>query len=86
MLEGDHVWPYSLFGASVWENYQLLCGGCNIQKSNRISIYLRDLLGGDDFRKSLQEFLRGRCTGEQIQTDPLLSELLSFAVRDTRGP
>jgi len=79
MLEGDHVWPYSLFGASVWENYQLLCCRCNVKKSNRLSTFLRELLGGDDFRGLIRGFVRERCSPEQIKTDPLLSELLEIA-------
>src|SRR6201993_3153264 len=31
-LQGDHIWPYSLFGETSWDNYRLICGACNAQK------------------------------------------------------
>lgn len=75
-LEGDHVWPYSLFGATTWTNYQLLCSRCNLEKSNRLSTSLRSLLSGDDFREVLRGFLRSRCAPEEIANDVMLRELL----------
>ena len=37
-LAGDHIWPYSLFGATTWENYQVICENCNL---NWVSTRLR---------------------------------------------
>lgn len=33
-LHADHIVPWSLGGLTVWENMILLCGPCNIKKSN----------------------------------------------------
>jgi 5-methylcytosine-specific restriction endonuclease McrA len=33
-LQGDHVVPWSKGGLTNWENFQLLCPGCNLDKSN----------------------------------------------------
>jgi len=49
-MQGDHVWPYSLFGETVWENYQLICGNCNAGKGNFVETELRRALGRGDFR------------------------------------
>lgn len=35
-LHGDHIMPWSRGGLSTWENFQLLCGSCNLDKSNNI--------------------------------------------------
>src|SRR5437588_6921592 len=40
-LQGDHIWPYSLFGETAWTNYQLICGNCNAAKSNRLDTEIR---------------------------------------------
>src|SRR5713226_5848678 len=57
-LQGDHVWPYSLFGDSSWENYQLVCGACNAAKSNIIENEIRSVLGSGEFRRIVARFLR----------------------------
>ncbi|MGE5617845.1 MAG: HNH endonuclease [Sphingomonadaceae bacterium] len=33
-LHADHVIPFSHGGLTVWDNMTLLCGPCNIKKSN----------------------------------------------------
>lgn len=33
-LEGDHIFPRSKGGLTVWENLTLRCKPCNLQKSN----------------------------------------------------
>ncbi|MGB3532830.1 MAG: HNH endonuclease signature motif containing protein [Microcoleaceae cyanobacterium] len=35
-LKCDHIHPFSKGGLTVWENLQLLCARCNIQKSNTV--------------------------------------------------
>ncbi|MFB5281804.1 HNH endonuclease [Peribacillus sp. Hz7] len=36
-LHVDHITPYSMGGATILENLQVLCGECNIGKSNKSS-------------------------------------------------
>ena len=36
MLQADHIIPWSLGGLTTWENLQLLCGSCNLAKSNHV--------------------------------------------------
>lgn len=35
-LHGDHILAISNGGLTIWENLQLLCGVCNLKKSNSI--------------------------------------------------
>lgn len=35
-LHSDHIHPYSEGGLTVWENLVLLCGRCNLLKSNKL--------------------------------------------------
>jgi 5-methylcytosine-specific restriction endonuclease McrA len=56
-LQGDHIWPYSLFGETSWENYQLICGACNAQKRDLLHRDLREALGSGEFRKLVARFL-----------------------------
>ena len=57
-LTADHIWPYSLFGETVWENYQLLCISCNSRKKDKIDTEIRDILGHGEFRNILQHFVQ----------------------------
>jgi 5-methylcytosine-specific restriction endonuclease McrA len=59
-LQGDHLWPYSLFGDTSWANYQLICGSCNAAKSNVLETEIRLALGSGEFRLIVYEFLSGR--------------------------
>lgn len=69
-LQGDHVWPYSLFGDSSWANYQLICGSCNARKRDFIDSAIRDVLGGGQFRKLVCEYLRqAASTGNLDQSE-----------------
>lgn len=34
-LEGDHIFPRSKGGLTVWENLTLRCKPCNLKKSNK---------------------------------------------------
>ena len=58
-LQGDHIWPYSLFGETSWDNYQLLCGSCNASKSNAVGLKIRSALGNKEgkFRQLVYSFL-----------------------------
>jgi hypothetical protein len=76
-LQGDHVWPYSLFGESSWENYQLLCGGCNASKGNRLRGDVRRTLGEGSFRAMVVNYLKGRFSSAGVGQDPLLQQLLA---------
>lgn len=64
-LQGDHVWPYSFFGATTWANYQLLCAQCNSRKSNFLDTDIRQLLGTEEFRQIIVSHLT-------INTSPAL--------------
>lgn len=77
-LQGDHVWPYSLFGETSWANYQLICGGCNASKSNRIEIDIRLVLGNGEFRSMVVAFLRDRMFPAKLKDDAILSKILDF--------
>src|SRR5262245_57806328 len=57
-LEGDHIWPYSMFGETSWENYQLICGSCNASKRNFLDREIRAALGTGDFRRLIIDQLR----------------------------
>jgi len=35
-LQADHIRPWAQGGQTTWENLQLLCGPCNIDKSARL--------------------------------------------------
>jgi len=35
-LHGDHVIPWTKGGKTTWDNLQLLCGPCNLKKSNNL--------------------------------------------------
>ena len=50
-LVGDHIWPYSLMGETSEENYQLLCGACNVRKKDFINNEVRKVLGDGSFRE-----------------------------------
>ncbi|MDZ4685113.1 MAG: HNH endonuclease [Planctomycetaceae bacterium] len=50
-LQGDHIWPYSLFGESSWANYQLICGSCNARKRDFVEHAIRLVLGDGSFRR-----------------------------------
>ncbi len=56
-LQGDHIWPYSLFGETSWTNYQLICGGCNLRKSNAIDGEIRKALADGTFRTEIKKHL-----------------------------
>jgi hypothetical protein len=68
-LHGDHVWPYSLFGETSWNNYQLICGNCNESKSNKLDTEVRRILGGGEFRRIVHEFLRSQIEAGRLTDD-----------------
>jgi len=88
-LHGDHVWPYSLFGETTWDNYQLICGDCNLNKSNRLDIDVRKALGADEFRQRVRDFLREQvdrgALAEDVVVRSLLGHVVVGAVEDGRG-
>lgn len=75
-LQGDHVWPYSLFGETVWDNYQLICGSCNAAKGNRIEKDLRSLLGSGEFRYKVGSFLKIKVEQGAIEEDKIIQQLI----------
>ena len=76
-LQGDHIWPYSLFGQSTWENYWLLCRWCNARKSNYVAREFRQALGTGEFRKRIVEFLSVHISQQRRERDPILGALLN---------
>jgi len=78
-LQGDHIWPYSLFGETSWANYQLICGSCNAAKSNRLDGDVRKLLGSGEFRNQFATFLRKHLEQGTIASDMILKSILSRA-------
>lgn len=75
-LQGDHVWPYSLFGETAWSNYQLICGNCNAAKSNRLDRDIRKVLGNGAFRQIVSEFLRKHVDDGTLVKDAVLESIL----------
>jgi hypothetical protein len=75
-LEGDHTWPYSLFGESSWANYDLICGTCNARKSNFIDTTIRLVLGAGEFRKIVCDYLRAKIAQEVIARSNFLDRML----------
>jgi 5-methylcytosine-specific restriction endonuclease McrA len=76
-LEGDHIWPYSLFGETTWENYQLICGECNARKGNRLDVQIRKALGKGKFREIISTFLRERVSAGELVEDAILKNILT---------
>jgi hypothetical protein len=82
-LEGDHIWPYSMFGETSWENYQLICGSCNASKSNFLERQIRTALGTGDFRRLIIELLSQLREKGEIADTAQLCQLLG-AEKGTR--
>lgn len=57
VLQGDHIWPYSLFGPTTWDNYHLICGRCNARKGNWLDEDIRKILSTQAFRKQLIDYI-----------------------------
>ena len=85
-LQGDHVWPYSLFGESSWANYQLICGNCNASKSNKLETDVRRVLGDGEFRNMVSRFLCQQIETGKLLTDPLLLKTLAVVPRNQTDP
>ena len=77
-LHGDHVWPYSLFGETTWENYQLICGDCNLSKSNRLENNIRRMLGTGAFRGQVIAFLNDQVTSGILESDAVLESIVGI--------
>jgi hypothetical protein len=78
-LQGDHIWPYSLFGDTSWENYQLICGSCNATKKNRLDTDIREVLGAGEFRSIVACFLDKQVQAGLLTRDAVLSGILGHA-------
>jgi 5-methylcytosine-specific restriction endonuclease McrA len=76
-LEGDHIWPYSLFGETTWENYQLICGKCNAQKRDHLNVGIRKVLGSGEFRKSVTAFLQEKVEDGELPKDVVIKSILA---------
>lgn len=76
-LDADHLWPYSLFGATIWENYRLLCSSCNSKRKNSIGQLIRTELGSVNFREILIGHLQSVISADVRGSDPFVIELLT---------
>lgn len=84
-LQGDHIWPYSLFGETSWANYQLICGSCNARKRDFLEDAIRQILGEGRFRKSACDYLRIAANEGRISRTALVTLLLSRDDADQEG-
>ncbi len=75
----DHYWPKSLMGDSNWSNLRLLCGPCNIGRSNFIDQEIRDVLSTVEFRSLVGQFLAERLAQGKISRSVFLDDLLERA-------
>lgn len=78
-LQGDHIWPYSLFGPTSWDNYQLICGDCNRTKSNKLNSDIRRALGEIAFREIVATHLATLVAAEVLDRDAVIQSLLGHA-------
>lgn len=76
-LQGDHVWPYSLFGETTWVNYQLVCGACNAAKSNMLENEVRSLLGSGEFRQIVARFLRKQLEARKLADSAFVRQIVT---------
>ena len=76
-LQGDHIWPYSLFGETTWENYQLICGKCNKQKGNHLDGDVHRVLGSGKFRELVSMFLQEKVETGELPKDAVMRSLLA---------
>jgi hypothetical protein len=81
-LQGDHIWPYSLFGETSWSNYQLICGSCNAAKGNRLENDVRRVLGAGEFRRIVSEFLALQIESRKLADDPFIRRVLGLNASD----
>ena len=72
LLHGDHVWPYALFGETSWQNYQLICGKCNIRKRDYLDREIRKALLDNGFHRKLSEELTTLVELGQLRSDVAL--------------
>lgn len=75
-LQGDHIWPYSLFGETSWANYQLICGSCNSRKRDFIDDAVRHVLGGGHFREMVCEYLKHAAGEGRVNRSEMVDLLL----------
>ena len=82
-LQGDHIWPYSMFGETAWENYQLICGACNAAKSNCLDREVRRVLGKGEFRRMVHEYLCALLIRGELTAHPAILSILEMALTET---
>ena len=82
-LQGDHIWPYSLFGESTWANYQLICGSCNASKGNTLETAVRRVLADGEFRRMVSQFLYQQIDAGKLPSDPLLLKMIGIAAGES---
>jgi HNH endonuclease len=76
-LQGDHIWPYSLFGETSWANYQLICGSCNAKKRDFVDEAVRKVLGDGAFRGMVRDYLRNAAQEGRIIATEVVRFLLA---------
>jgi len=75
-LHGDHIWPYSLFGETSWGNYRLICGSCNLIKSNLIDLDVRLVLSTGAFRELVKNHLAQAVEDGKLQKHLVLKDIV----------
>jgi hypothetical protein len=75
-LQGDHIWPYSLFGETSWQNYRLICANCNAAKSNFVETRIRAMLGRGEFRQLIFEYLERHLDDGEFESGPPLEDII----------
>ena len=81
-LHGDHIWPFSLFGETSWDNYQLICGDCNRTKSNRLNVDIRKVLGALEFRAVVKSRLQALVATGTLNEDAVSRSILGLPMAD----
>jgi hypothetical protein len=78
ILQGDHIWPYSLFGETSWKNYRLICASCNAAKSNFVETNIRSVLGRGEFRALIFGYLERQLDDKVLSSKSSLEDLLGL--------
>jgi 5-methylcytosine-specific restriction endonuclease McrA len=70
-------------GDSSWSNFRLLCGACNIRRSNYVEGDIRKALATDDFRNIVATYLSKKRQIGDLPDSPFLDELIKRFMANT---